>query len=152
MERPSWGELSKKIQQANELISANAINIIDPTVIAADAIELGYQIRELQKVLLTVLGEITPKEYAGTRPPQKSYREQITGSELYAFRWKSGAPPTGVGGTNAPASAKPAEPHLPALIMLSINAAIRRIANTASADTLSAFIRQPELAAFCEGG
>jgi hypothetical protein len=89
MERPSWGELSKKIQLANELVSDNAINIIDPTVIAADAIELGYQIKELQKVLLSVLGEITPKEYAGTRPPQKSYKEQITGSELYAFRWKS---------------------------------------------------------------
>jgi len=54
--------------------------------------------------------------------------------------------------TNAPASAKPAEAHPPALIMLAINTAIRHIANTASADTLSAFIRQPELAAFCEGG
>jgi len=36
--------------------------------------------------------------------------------------------------------------------MLAINAAIRRIANTASVDTISAFIRQLELAAFCEGG
>jgi len=44
--------------------------------------------------------------------------------------------------------------------MLAINAAIRRITNTASTDTLSAFIRrnyggfirQLELAAFCEGG
>jgi len=63
-----------------------------------------------------------------------------------------GAPPTEVGGTNAPASAKPAEAHPPALIMLAINAAIRRIANTASVDTISAFIRQLELAAFCEGG
>jgi len=36
--------------------------------------------------------------------------------------------------------------------MLAINAAIRRTANTASADTLSAFIRQLKLAAFCEGG
>ena len=64
----------------------------------------------------------------------------------------SGAPPTGVGGTNAPASAKPAEAHPPALIILAINAAIRRIANTASVDTLFAFIRQLKLAAFCEGG
>jgi len=72
----------------------------------------------------------------------------------------SGAPPTEVGGTNAPASAKPAEAHPPALIMLAINAAIRRIANIASEDTLFAFIRrnyggfirQLELAAFCEGG
>jgi len=67
-------------------------------------------------------------------------------------RSAGGAPPTEVGGTNAPASAKPAEAHPPTLIMLAINAAIRRIANTASADTLSAFIRQLQLAAFCEGG
>jgi len=64
----------------------------------------------------------------------------------------SGAPPTEVGGTNAPVSAKPAEAHPPALIMLAINEAIRPIANTALEDTLSAFIRQLELAAFCEGG
>jgi len=44
--------------------------------------------------------------------------------------------------------------------MLAINATIRRIANIASVDTLSAFIRrylggfirQLELAALCEGG
>jgi len=36
--------------------------------------------------------------------------------------------------------------------MLAIKTAIRRIADTASEDTLSAFIRQLELAAFCEGG
>jgi hypothetical protein len=72
----------------------------------------------------------------------------------------SGAPPTEVGGTNAPSSAKPAEAHPPTLIMLAINAAIRRIANTALADTLSefirryfgGFIRQLKLAALCEGG
>ncbi len=46
-----------------------------------------------------------------------------------------GAPPTEVGGTKAPVSAKPAEAHPPALIMLAINAAIRRITNTASEDT-----------------
>jgi hypothetical protein len=77
-------------------------------------------------------------------------------SRNYISYWRtctySGAPPTGVGGTNAPASAKPAEAHPPALIILAINAAIRRIANTASVDTLSAFIRQLKLAAFCEGG
>jgi hypothetical protein len=71
---------------------------------------------------------------------------------LYIVLDLSGAPPTEVGGTNAPASAKPAAAHPPTLIMLAINAAIRRITNTASADTLSSFIRQLKLAAFCEGG
>jgi hypothetical protein len=36
--------------------------------------------------------------------------------------------------------------------MLAINEAIRLIAKTALADTLYVFIRQLELAAFCEGG
>ena len=44
----------------------------------------------------------------------------------------SGAPLTEAGGTNAPASAKPAEAHPPALIMLAINEAIRHIANMIS--------------------
>ena len=82
-------KLSNKIKQAKKLVSANSIIIIDPVVIAADAIELGYQIIDLQKVLLTVLEEITPKEYAGYRPPQKSYKPEIIDLELFAFRWKS---------------------------------------------------------------
>src|SRR4030042_554209 len=65
---------------------------------------------------------------------------------------RSGAPPTEVGGTNAPASAKPAEAHPPTLIMLAINKAIRPIANIALADTLSAFIRQLKLAASAKAG
>ena len=73
-------------------------------------------------------------------------------SSHFFYLNSSGATPTEVGGTNAPASAKPAEAHPPALIMLATNAAIRRITNTASEDTLSAFIRQLELAAFREGG
>jgi hypothetical protein len=64
----------------------------------------------------------------------------------------SGAPPTEVGGTNAPASARPAEAHPPTLIMLAINEATRLIANTALADTLSTSIRQLKLVDFCEGG
>jgi hypothetical protein len=89
MARPSWKELSKKIEQAKEFASVDAIITVEPMIIAADAIELGYQTSDLQKVLLTVLEEITPNEYAGTRPPQKSYKQQILGAELFAFRWKS---------------------------------------------------------------
>jgi len=81
-------------------------------------------------------------------PADNFFRSEKKGS----CRTIGGAPPIEVGGTNAPVSAKPAEAHPPALIMLAINAAIRRITNTASEDTLFAFIRQLELAAFCEGG
>ncbi len=30
-----------------------------------------------------------PKDYAGTRPPQKSYEKAIAGKELFAFCWDS---------------------------------------------------------------
>ena len=89
MERPSPKELFNKIKQANEAVSNNRILIIDPEVIASDAIELDYQVGELQNVLLSLLEEIRPSHYAGSRPPQQSYKTKTRGLELFAFRWMS---------------------------------------------------------------
>ena len=89
MDRPSWRELNRKIQQAKEAVSINEIKIIDPAVIAADAIELDYQINDLKNVLSNVLEEIGPKDYSGSRPPQQSYKPEIEGLELFAFTWES---------------------------------------------------------------
>lgn len=47
-----------------------------------DTSELWPFIREL-------LNEISPKDYKGTTPPQKSYEKGITESELWAFNWWS---------------------------------------------------------------
>ena len=71
------------------LFHIDAIRIIDPVVIAADAIELGYQASQLQDVLKFILEEIGPQNYAGYHPPQKSYKSEIRGLELFAFRWIS---------------------------------------------------------------
>lgn len=89
MERPSGKELFNKINQAKEAILNDAIRIIDPEVIAADAIELGYQVIQLQEVLKFILEEIGPPNYAGSHPPQQSYKSEIRGLELFAFRWIS---------------------------------------------------------------
>ncbi|MBW1893996.1 MAG: hypothetical protein JRI91_09910 [Deltaproteobacteria bacterium] len=89
MERPSGKELYNKIKQAKEAVSNNLIHIIDPAVVAADAIELGYQAVNLKNVLSDILEEIGPNHYAGYRPPQKSYKSEILGLELFAFRWVS---------------------------------------------------------------
>ena len=67
----------------------NEIKIIDQAVIAADAIELGYQIGDLKNILSYVLEEIGPKDYSGSRPPQRSYKPEIEGFELFAFTWES---------------------------------------------------------------
>jgi hypothetical protein len=89
MERPSFKELHGKIEQAKHAIEKNQIFTINTEVIAADAIELGYEVSKLNKILSRILKEIDPKDYAGNRPPQKSYENEIKGFELLAFRWIS---------------------------------------------------------------
>jgi hypothetical protein len=89
MQRPSWKELSKKLNQAKEAVVSGSIKTVDPVMIAADAIELDYQVSELKNVLVSLLDEIKPIHYAGSRPPQKSYKSEIIGAEIFAFRWLS---------------------------------------------------------------
>lgn len=79
MERPSWKELLNKIKHAEGAALKKAIVLVDPTVIAADAIELDYQVSDLPNVLSSILKEIGPKNYVGSRPPQQSYKPQING-------------------------------------------------------------------------
>ncbi len=80
MKRPSNKELFNKIKHALELTSNRTLKIIDPATLATDAIELGYMVKDLQTTLISVLNEIEPGNYAGTRPPQKSYKVQIKDS------------------------------------------------------------------------
>lgn len=87
--RPSRKELTKKIRLAQEARAGNRIAIIDPDVIATGALELGYLIKDISEVLCVILNEITPHDYAGSRPPQRSYEDKISGCELFAFKWES---------------------------------------------------------------
>jgi len=89
MKRPSHKEIYGKIRKAKELISDGYIEIIEPDCIAADALELGYLIEDLPNILSEILLEVKAENYAGTKPPQLSYEEQIIDCELFAFRWKS---------------------------------------------------------------
>jgi hypothetical protein len=89
MNRPSPRELFKKIAEAKELVTEGQVLIIHQEILAEDAIELGYEVAELQKVLSTILEEVDPQHYVGMHPPQRSYESNITGAELFAFRWLS---------------------------------------------------------------
>ena len=89
MERPSIKELYGKIKQAKTATEENLISLINPDVIAIDAIELGYEVSKLKRILWGILEEITTEDYVGTRPPQRSYENKIQGFELFAFRWVS---------------------------------------------------------------
>ncbi|MBN2568171.1 MAG: hypothetical protein JXB42_01950 [Deltaproteobacteria bacterium] len=86
MTRPTYKELDKKISQAKEAISKDGIYILEPHVIAMDALELGYEIGNIKAVLLELLAGMTPQQYVGSYPPQKSYEEDILNCDLFAFK------------------------------------------------------------------
>ena len=89
MKRPTYSEIQRKIKQAGEAIARNDFRVLKPSIVALDALELGIQIEEKDSVLLELLEEIKPGNYAGTYPPQRSYEDEISQRELFAFRWLS---------------------------------------------------------------
>ena len=89
MDRPSHKEINRKIKQAKEAVSENQFSILNPFIIAADALELGVNLQNISYILIDLLEEITPYHYAGQYPPQRSYEDEIKGCELLAFRWLS---------------------------------------------------------------
>jgi len=89
MDRPSHKEINRKINQAREAVSENQFSILNPVIIAADAIELGVDLQNISFILVDLLEEIIPNHYAGQYPPQRSYEHDIKGYELLPFRWLS---------------------------------------------------------------
>ena len=87
--RPSYKEINSKIKQAKDAVLRNRISIVNPTSVAADALELGYLVKNVSNILSDILKEITPHDYAGQYPPQRSYETDIFESELFAFKWAS---------------------------------------------------------------
>jgi hypothetical protein len=87
--RPSHHELNRKLTQARDAVESGHIGVINPDAAAEDAQELGYLFEDVKEFLSGLLMEVGPQHYAGGRPPQKSYEEEIKGCELFAFRWKS---------------------------------------------------------------
>ncbi len=89
MDRPSHKGINRKIKQAKEAVSENQFSILNPVIIAADAIELGVDLQDISFILINLLEEITPNHYVGQYPPQRSYEHDIEGYDLLAFRWLS---------------------------------------------------------------
>jgi len=89
MDRPSHKEINRKIKQAKEAVSENQFSILNPFIIAADALGLGVNLQNISYILIDLLEEIAPYHYVGQYPPQRSYEHEIEGCELLAFRWLS---------------------------------------------------------------
>ena len=89
MKRPSHKEITNKISQAKIAVENGNILYINQSSLVTDALELGYLFStEIKEILINLLKKSNPENYAGLKPPQKSYEQKIYGSELYAFRVK----------------------------------------------------------------
>lgn len=90
IKRPSPKEIYDRLRQARAIIDDGPIYLVEDEPIIADALDLGYDIAEISGGLKRLFNEISQKDYAGTKPPQKSYKGPILDCELYAFSWESG--------------------------------------------------------------
>ena len=90
MNRPSHKELTRKLYVASQAISKGRVALLNQLSLAADAMDLDYSIEiELEAVLAELLDETNPAHYTGSRPPQKSYEQDIQDLELFAFTVES---------------------------------------------------------------
>jgi hypothetical protein len=84
--RPTHKELSNKLRKTKELLGGGCIDILEPQVVLADSFELGYSFQlEFKAIVEEILDLAEPNNYAGSRPPLRSYETQIKGAELFAF-------------------------------------------------------------------
>jgi hypothetical protein len=90
MKRPSHKELYGKLAAARQAVKEGRIALLNQLSLAADAVELDYSLEfELQSILNELLNESSPGHYTGSRPPQRSYEQDIEGLELFAFAVES---------------------------------------------------------------
>ena len=89
MRRPSDHELFGKLKTAAAAATSGRINLVEPTPILADLVELGILPDDLPELIPKIATEIGPQHYKRKNPPDKSYEAPIRGCELYAFRWRS---------------------------------------------------------------
>lgn len=88
--RPSDRELSKRIHEAKESLKIRHGLFANPSKAAGELSDLDIgDTNEVWQLIQELLEEISPKDYRGTRPPQKSYEKAIAGFELLAFCWWS---------------------------------------------------------------
>lgn len=88
--RPSDKELSKRINEAKEYLKNRdgVFAIPSKAVGELNALDIGDS-NDVWPLIRELLEEISPKDYKGSRPPQKSYEKAIAGLELLAFSWWS---------------------------------------------------------------
>lgn len=88
--RPSDRELFKRIVEAKEFLKLRPGLFANPSKVVGELNNLGIgNTNEIWQLIKELLEEISPSDYKGARPPQRSYEKAIVGLELLAFSWWS---------------------------------------------------------------
>lgn len=88
--RPSDHELTKRLNEAKEFLKNRCGVFATPSKVVGELNDLDIgDTNNVWQLIRELLEEISPKDYRGARPPQKSYEKAIAGSELFAFSWWS---------------------------------------------------------------
>lgn len=89
-QRPSVAELNCKIQTAIAIVAGGAkFFFANDLASMAEIRSEDFNIDEIESIVLECLQEIMANDYAGGRPPYKSYEDKIKNSDLFAFAWHS---------------------------------------------------------------
>ena len=88
--RPSDRELIKRLGEAKEFLKNRHGVFATPSKVVCELNDLDIgDTNDVWQFIRELLEEISPKDYKGSRPPQKSYEKAIAGLELLAFSWWS---------------------------------------------------------------
>ena len=88
--KPTDKAINGKLTSARLAVAHKQFSVLRSDKVYTDLEELNlFTDEDLQLGLAAALSEICSKQYAGCRPPQKSYEEGIGEKELFAFRWDS---------------------------------------------------------------
>ncbi len=88
--RPSDRELDKRLNEAKEFLKNRHGAFANPSKSVGELNDLDIgDTNDIWPLIRELLEEITPKDYRGGKPPQKSYEKAIVGLELLAFSWWS---------------------------------------------------------------
>jgi hypothetical protein len=90
--RPRARECQRKLRVATRRVAEGHWTPLDPMKLTSNLDDVGLFGREAtRRALVGAFEEIAPADYAGKRPPEKSYEVRGKGLELFAFSWQSSA-------------------------------------------------------------
>jgi len=88
--RPSDRELIKRLNEAKEFLKNRQGVFANPSKAVGELNDLDIgDANDVWLLIRELLEAISPKDYRGSRPPQKSYEKAVAGLELLAFSWCS---------------------------------------------------------------